>query len=351
MKTDTWYNIAPKGETEAEISIYGTIGAKGISSKQFTEDLKKLGDVNVIHVRIDSPGGSINDGHVIYNALERHPAKVITHIDGQAFSMGSVISQVGDVRKMAVNAMFMIHNPSTITMGDADSLRKDADRLDTLKALLANAYSRSHYSAEELTELMDATTYMTADEALKAGFIDEIESGFRAAACDYQEMADEMGFTIPADKQLAVRDIQIEALDNVASELAGKLDAKVEELMTVSAELIDARAEVEAAELAKAEISNELTSARDALLAEGILLGEAKAEIEAAKIVTDEAVAQKAAELVQINTHAPVSEDDADATAKTADALMEEYSKLTDHVARRDFRIKHKDQFSKLIKG
>jgi ATP-dependent Clp protease, protease subunit len=349
MTTQTWYNIAPKGETEAEISIYDSIGGYEINAKQFADDLKAL-DVQTIHLRINSPGGSVIDGNAIFNALQRHSAKVITHIDGLAASMASVIAMAGDEIRMADNALLMIHNPWTFSMGDADDLRADADLLDKMRDIIVGAYGRSQYNAEELKDLMDAETWMTAQEALDAGFIDTIETGLRAAA-ELSATAAIGGIKVPAEKQIAAMAKQIEALDNVASELAGKLDAKAQELVTVSAELVDARAEVEAAQLVNADFENRVNELQGELTVNCADIERMKAEIEAAKIVTDEAVAQKAAELVQSNTHAPISEDDADATAKTADALLEEYSKLTDHVARRDFRAKHKDQFSKLIKG
>ena len=66
---------------EAEISIYDQIGGFGVSANDFIDELKALGDVETINLRIASGGGSIVEGNTIYNALKRHSAKVITHID------------------------------------------------------------------------------------------------------------------------------------------------------------------------------------------------------------------------------------------------------------------------------
>ena len=70
MNKNTWYNMANKIETrEAEISIYGTIGSFDINAKDFAEDLKHI-HADTIHLRIDSPGGSVQQGFNIINALK-----------------------------------------------------------------------------------------------------------------------------------------------------------------------------------------------------------------------------------------------------------------------------------------
>ena len=83
--------------------------------------------------------------------------------------MASVISQAGDEVRMANNALMMIHKPLT-TMGNADELRKNADTLDKIESNILEAYSKSHYTEEEIADLMKDETIFTAEEALKAGF-------------------------------------------------------------------------------------------------------------------------------------------------------------------------------------
>lgn len=339
----TWYNIAvAEGSTEAEISIYDAIGGYDINAKQFVDELKAV-DAETIHLRINSPGGSVIDGNAIFNALKRHSARVVVHIDGLAASMASVIAMAGEEIRMADNALMMIHNPWTITMGDADDLRKDADLLDKMRDAIVTAYSRSQYEPEELIAMMDEETWLTAQEALDGGFIDMIEDGLRAAASDFAAFAKSSGIEIPADKQIAALNKQVEALQRANEQLTEKWELEFKLHTEAMKKVADAEAEIESAELAKAE-AEEL-----AKKIEGEL--EAKeAEIEEAKKATEAAVAQKAAELVQSSTHAPVSEDDEHAAKKDAEALMTEYNALTDHVARRKFRDEHKEQFSKLLK-
>ena len=137
---------------EAEISIYDQIGGFGISANDFIAGLKALGDVETINLRIASGGGSIVEGNTIYNALKRHSARVVTHIDSLAASMASVIAMAGDEIRMADNALLMIHNPWTMSMGGAEQLRKDADLLDKMEANIRISYGRSNKSAEEIDE-------------------------------------------------------------------------------------------------------------------------------------------------------------------------------------------------------
>ena len=121
MTNNTWYNMtAAEGETSAEISIYDAIGSFDVNAKQFVDELKEI-NADTINLRINSPGGSVIDGNAMFNALQRHPAKVVTHIDGLAASMASVIAMAGDEVHMADNALLMIHNPWTFSMGDADN--------------------------------------------------------------------------------------------------------------------------------------------------------------------------------------------------------------------------------------
>jgi ATP-dependent Clp protease protease subunit len=66
----------------AEIVIYDEIGAFGIPAKAFLDELKALGPIAELTVRINSPGGSVFDGVAIYNALKRHDAVITIWPDG-----------------------------------------------------------------------------------------------------------------------------------------------------------------------------------------------------------------------------------------------------------------------------
>ena len=186
--TPKFYALEHTGNNETTVTLYDEIGAFGAGSKEFLADLGKL-DGQHIHLRINSPGGSVVEGTAIYNALRRHKGGVTVHIDALAASMASVIAMSGSPVYIADNALLMIHNPWTVSMGDSDQLRKEADLLDKLKSTLVNAYTRkTGMEQDQIAEMMDAETWLDAVEAVALGFADAIEEGVAAAATATPEM-------------------------------------------------------------------------------------------------------------------------------------------------------------------
>lgn len=179
-----WYTIkALSVRGAAEISIYEEIGGFGITAKQFAEDLKALGDVSHIDLRIHSPGGDVFEGIAIYNLLRNHPAEITVYIDGVAASMASVVAMAGDRVVMPENAMMMIHKPWGISGGNAGDMRDYADLLDKVETVLVPAYARkTGKSAQEITAMLEDETWMDGKECLKHGFADELLPSVTAMA-------------------------------------------------------------------------------------------------------------------------------------------------------------------------
>lgn len=178
--------MSAKGTT-AEIHIYEQIGESfwggGISARRFLRDLKDLGPVTSITVRINSPGGNVFDGNAIYNLLKAHKATIHVIIDGVAASIASVIAMAGDTIEMPENAYMMIHNPSNMLYGTAEDMRKMADDLDKIKeGLVATYVARTGMKAEEISRLMNEETWMTAEDAMEMGFADKVNPPVKAAA-------------------------------------------------------------------------------------------------------------------------------------------------------------------------
>ena len=78
--THKFYALEKTGDGETTIHLYDEVGAFGAGSKDFLADLGKL-DGQHIHLRINSPGGSVIEGTAIYNALRRHQGGLTVHID------------------------------------------------------------------------------------------------------------------------------------------------------------------------------------------------------------------------------------------------------------------------------
>lgn len=173
----SWYEIKNRTNGETEIAIDDEIGAFGVSAKSFRNDIKRLGEKEPIHVHINSDGGDITEGNEIFNILKEHKGPVRTSVGAIAASMATVIAAAGKPCSIAENGFYMIHNPWTITMGDSEDLRKNAEVMDKMKAGIIAAYrQKSHLSDQEISDLMDEETWMTADEALANGFVDSIDT-------------------------------------------------------------------------------------------------------------------------------------------------------------------------------
>jgi len=154
-----------------EMLIYEQIGkdwwdGSGVEAKAFAEELAKVPKDREITVAINSPGGNVWDGLAIYHQLQARKQKVTCRVDGIAASIASVIAMAGRETVMPENALMMIHNPYGIAMGDAATLRKTADELDSHKAVLVGIYAdKSGMARDEISKLMDQETWFNGTEA------------------------------------------------------------------------------------------------------------------------------------------------------------------------------------------
>lgn len=160
-----------------EVFIYDEIGPAWwglIDAQSVMTALSQMKGKHVT-VRLNTPGGSVDEGVAIYNALKSHKGGVTTVIDSLAASMGSYIAQAGERRLAASNAVLMIHDPWTIGVGNSAELRKTADVLDKYRDRLVPDYAgRSGKSIEEVQSLMADETWYAGQEIIDAGFADEL---------------------------------------------------------------------------------------------------------------------------------------------------------------------------------
>lgn len=126
-------------------------------------------------VNINSGGGSVMAGQEIYSLL--HGRKdVEIHIQSLAGSAASVIA-MANTCKMSPVATIMIHNVSMSgASGDYHDMQKNAEILKTMNSALAEAYvAKTGKTKDEILKMMDKETWITANQALEMGFIDEVE--------------------------------------------------------------------------------------------------------------------------------------------------------------------------------
>lgn len=165
-------------ESRAEILIYGDIGGgwydEGITGASIAKEIAAI-DADTIDVRINSGGGLVFEGLAIYNAIARHSAKIVMHVDSIAASIASVILMAGDEIHIAEGAQVMIHKPWSGTWGDATAFRKEADILDKLEKGIIDIYeARTGADRADLEAWVGSETWFTGQEAVDAGFADSM---------------------------------------------------------------------------------------------------------------------------------------------------------------------------------
>ena len=185
----SWYTFQASGEAEQqtiEVFVYGEIGTWGVSANQFVQDLRAMDDgASPVIVAFNSIGGDLFDGLAIHTALSRLGERCTGRIDALAASAASVAVCGAHRVVIAANAMLMIHNPYTFTGGDAEDFRRVADVLDqTLEAIIAAYKSKAPDIDEaELRRMVNAETWLTANEAVALGLADEVGDGLKVKAC------------------------------------------------------------------------------------------------------------------------------------------------------------------------
>ncbi len=177
-----WYKINALSEDDAEVMIYDVIGWPYNDASELVKTLNGI-KAKTITVRINSPGGDVFDGTAIFNALKNHSSKVITRVEGLAASMGSVIAMAGKEVQAYKNSMLMIHNAWVLAAGNASDLRDIADILEKIDGNIVDIYNaQASCGKKKIRDMMNATTWMTADESKELGFIDTVLEAGKASA-------------------------------------------------------------------------------------------------------------------------------------------------------------------------
>ena len=173
------FKIVNKTDKVAEILLYAQIGQsyweEGITAKAFAEELKKLPEsTKEIHLRVNSPGGSVFDGMTIYENLKaqktKHKRKIIAYVDGLAASIASVIIMAADEVIVGDGSMVMIHKPLVGAYGNSIELERMITILDKIEEQMISIYAaKTGLSRLEISKALAEETYYTSDEAIEVG--------------------------------------------------------------------------------------------------------------------------------------------------------------------------------------
>ena len=144
-----------------------------ITPKEFRGELTS--GQGKVTVWINSPGGDCFAAAQIYNMLMEYSGPVDVHIDGIAASAASVIAMAGNHVAISPVGMMMIHNPATVSIGDEREMKKAMEMLSEVKESIINAYElKTGLPRKQLSNMMNAESWMNAKKALELGFADSI---------------------------------------------------------------------------------------------------------------------------------------------------------------------------------
>lgn len=159
-----------------------------------------------LKVIINSPGGDVQAGQEIYSILKDIKNPVTINVQSMAASAASMIAMAGDTVKMSPVALLMIHNASTCTSGDYRDMQHTADVLQTVNTAIMQAYiAKTGKTEDELKDMMDRETWLTANQCIEHGFADEIikdekQSIITNAMIGRLSVTDEMIAKVKAEK-------------------------------------------------------------------------------------------------------------------------------------------------------
>ena len=145
--------------------------------KMAREAVEALEPGETLHVIINSPGGDVYAGQEAFSILYniRHINSVEIEVQSLAASAASVIAMAGKTVKMSPVAALMIHNCSTYASGDYRDMTHTAEVLKKINECFVQAYvQKTGMTQEDLLDMMDRETWLSANDCIKYGFADEI---------------------------------------------------------------------------------------------------------------------------------------------------------------------------------
>ena len=186
------FSMKAEGE-EAEVMIYSDIAndkwwGDETTPGDFDKALKEArkNGANKLNVRINSGGGEVYAAVAMRSMIINAGFdSVRVMIEGLCASAATLFATVPNAHVViAEGSEFMIHNPMTITWGNADEIMKTVDHLHKMEGQFHGMYAdKTGRTEDEIKDWMDAETWFTAKEACDCGFCDELLASEPVAAC------------------------------------------------------------------------------------------------------------------------------------------------------------------------
>ncbi|RHW38760.1 Clp protease ClpP [Lysinibacillus yapensis] len=160
--------------------ISGAIGRSGwfysATSAQDVRDALQDVSSSTIRVKLNSGGGDADQGIEIYNYLKDLDKYVIVEVTSLAASAASIIAMGADEIIMRTGSRMMVHEASTFAWGTKQDIQKTLNALETYDESIISIYEeKTGNSRSEIKKLIEAETWMTAEQAVEKGFADRVE--------------------------------------------------------------------------------------------------------------------------------------------------------------------------------
>lgn len=169
MKIDVKGAIVP----DDDAWIYDLFDVDHANPAKVAEAIEKASGED-LDIYINSGGGDVFAGSEIYSAIRAYTGKVHIHVTGIAASAASVIACAGD-SDIAPTAQMMVHNVSTYADGNYRDMRHTSNVLRQADRAIAAAYvAKTGMPEKDALDLMDAESWLTAQDAVDYGLIDRI---------------------------------------------------------------------------------------------------------------------------------------------------------------------------------
>lgn len=157
---------------QANVEDWGGVNLRAVTKA--ISDAKDSG-ADTLDVHIHSNGGDVNEGFAIHDALVNSNLAINTIVDGNCFSIATVIFLAGSKRSISKNAELMIHNPWGFAGGTADDIEKYADTVRDAENKILDFYvSKTGADRDSLKAMMDEETFIKPDQAVELKFATDI---------------------------------------------------------------------------------------------------------------------------------------------------------------------------------
>lgn len=210
---------------DADAWIYRFFGFQVCSPQDIRQALADNPPGETLTLEINNGGGSLFAGFEIYSVLLGAQCPTEAEVQSLAASAASV-AMLGCRRVKATPvAQVMVHNPALPASGNQHVHYKTAEDLEKFAQSLLNAYEikcRGKRSREELASMLDAETWLTVQEAVEAGLVDEVIGG--GDSLIPSQVMNAVGGGLPSAAELRAKKAAMElaaAQSNGCAEAAG----------------------------------------------------------------------------------------------------------------------------------